>query len=246
MSGRRKRVQAEPEPVPEEKKVWNSLEVTKLIASAMTALGIFALGYFVTTTSSEEARYREDRAKREANAREEWIRAEGIRRDDLLQDRSRRHAKDARDEAFARAESVRRATEEREARLRAEARAENLQSRALERRIDVWNQIAPRVATLRRNMRIVSIPSGAAGAEARRALETQSESLLEMVTTVDANRTYFSEEFYSAFTEFSRAAEDVLQHSRTPEGPSFQQERGLGRAYSRLLAAARADLALGR
>jgi hypothetical protein len=225
----------------------------------MTPLAIFALGYLVTTTSTKEARDREEQTKREATAREERIRADGIKRDDLLQEQARREAKTARDEAFAREralrlegysreEAARRSSVEREARLRAEASIEAVQGRILERRLTIWNEIGPELETIRYDIAQASMRWWDNESMTQESLEKWERKVIELYVRFDFYLPYFSETTTSAFRRFYGSTRNTLEIIRNFQfSESLKEQRDqvlydMGNDYVRLTEAVREDL----
>jgi hypothetical protein len=117
---------------PPKPRLWNSLELSRLVMSAATPLMIFAMGAYLSYQSSQQAAAR-DRADKAAAAQREAL----DRAADTRAQQQRRLEDRAREDAI-RADTIAREQAAQEAQLRF-----SHQTQLYAKRIEIWDQLGP-------------------------------------------------------------------------------------------------------
>jgi hypothetical protein len=208
-----------------EKRVWNSLEVTKLAFSLATPLMLFWLSVAVQRDASSEQRDREAAAEQRAAAerrtaltREESLRRETRASETESREEARREARLARDEAFQREKSLRSEAFVRERQLKEEfdrrdqARRHIDEERQrldkeLQKKFEVWAQIYPVARDLTQKLSSFSWTDEPAEADLR-ALRV---SAIDLGYVVEAHASYFSRDFLETLLKFQESSLDLVE-----------------------------------
>ncbi len=143
------------------RKVWNSLEITKLIMSSATPIAVFTMGFVLQQQAAEANRVREAHAQQEATERQHAADAQQLatrrqdeeraqlqrladqRRDDALRAAAKDDAERLRREAIARDDALRRESYAHDLAARAQTVELARYSRIIDKRADLWQRIAP-------------------------------------------------------------------------------------------------------
>jgi hypothetical protein len=155
---------AEPTTNKAAKPIWNTLEVAKLVMSALTPIMIFAVGAYLSKLTTEQGVAREEQVRNEAQTLQKTLRDEADRRDEQI-----RRANQVRDDAI-RADTQRRDDAIRTEGIRRQISDKISQERladitsAIQKRAAIWDTLGPKISDLEdaflilRN-RILTIPT---------------------------------------------------------------------------------------
>lgn len=149
------------------RQLWNSLEITKLVVSSLTPLMVLSFGVFATLGAEKRSDARLIAAETRAANRDDELERRAVERENAAKKRDQEFLRQAEDREALRAEKARQAsagltrqmadlaaTRERLLRdqdasradqIRAQAAEQQRKQRIIEQRLQIWNQLGPKL-----------------------------------------------------------------------------------------------------